>query len=855
MENLWNIYSPFIMIASAIAIFIYALYLYIFKHTRQHSTNISYTILLLLVNAIWIIIYAITLINSNSVFQEICNYAIIFFITAVPIQWIFYSFHYTPQKSPHKLINIMCIVVLCILTIVVVTNKQHHFLWYTENDQRIFNPGYLIIIIFSIITIITGGLFLYKNLSLPFYIFRWQAFAILIAIMSPIFAIITEELTRFRFLHPVTLIPYSFIISAWIIRLTRTRFSVKDIIAISRASFFENTTDSILVLDKNDTIIDINPTATLLFQQQTYEVLNRPLVEVWPELYNDMQRIATENDLSNYAVYDHSNRKHFFDLEISPFLDWDSKKISKIITLHDITERKAAEENLRKSEEKFRNLIKQSIDGIIIIDESGCINEWNHGMEQATGIKKEAVINMPAWEMYTQYLYVNHKNPDELYNLKEKFLDALETGNASWLNKMAENSIIHTDGSIRTIQQQTFAIKTSKGFSLGSMVRDITEIKQLELERIKSGKLESLGILAGGIAHDFNNILTAIFGNLSMAKLFGNNEKLTRLILEAESACVQAKNLTLQLLTFAKGGEPICKTTSIIDIIEESSKFSLRGSNVQFELTITEGIWPVDVDIGQINQVISNLIINANQAMPNGGKIHICVSNFHLGSNELIPLNPGKYIKIAIIDEGSGIPEQNLQKIFDPYFTTKEKGSGLGLAITYNIIKRHNGYLSVDSVVGIGTTFTIYLKASEKEILPEIEANIESKNVIKLKILIMDDELGVRNILQQMLELIGHSSITTAEGSETIAVYKRALNDQEPFDLVIMDLTVPGGMGGKDTITKLLEIDVDTKAIVSSGYSNDPILANYKKYGFKGFLPKPYRLSDLENVLNSVVSS
>ncbi|MFC1841419.1 ATP-binding protein, partial [Thermodesulfobacteriota bacterium] len=368
---------------------------------------------------------------------------------------------------------------------------------------------------------------------------------------------------------------------------------------------------------------------------------------------------------------------------------------------------------------------------------------------------------------------------------------------------------------------------------------------------LRTQKLESVGVLAGGIAHDFNNILTTILGNISLArmKVTPDNE-LFDLLGEAETASAKAQMLTKQLLTFAKGGVPVKEIALIKDIIKESATFVLRGSKSICEFLIAEDLWPMEIDVGQINQVINNIVINANQAMPNGGTIQVAAENLIIEHRHDLPIKPGRYIKISITDQGAGIPEKHLLNIFDPYFTTKQKGSGLGLASSYSIIKKHDGHITVESRLGIGTTFQIYLPASDKAV-PE-------KDQIGLikgqgRILMMDDEAPLKKMIGRMLKNLGYESEFAQDGAEVIRMFKEAKKAGKPYDAVILDLTIPGGMGGKESIDELLKIDPEIKAIVSSGYSDDPVLSNFQDYGFKGMMPKPFESHLLSKVLHEVL--
>ncbi len=383
------------------------------------------------------------------------------------------------------------------------------------------------------------------------------------------------------------------------------------------------------------------------------------------------------------------------------------------------------------------------------------------------------------------------------------------------------------------------------------VANDITERKRLEEELQKNQKLESLGILAGGIAHDFNNILTAIIGNISMAMIFSDTESpISRYMEEALKASEQTRDLTQQLLTFAKGGAPIKKNASIADLVLETGEFVARGSNVSINFRVPENVWLVEVDTGQISQVINNLVINAIQAMPEGGTIDLSIENIELEKNDIL-LPPGAYVKIAVQDEGTGISAQNLKQIFDPYFTTKKNGNGLGLATCYSIIKKHDGTITVNSELGRGSTFTIYLPAKPGKKLHEKK----SKSCLvrgQGRILVMDDEEYILDITRQMLTRLGYHVQCTKDGYEALQTIQKHLQQNEPFNLVMLDLTVPGSMGGKEAIARLRKLDPNLRIVVMSGYSDDPVMANYREYGFSACLVKPFDIKTLSRTLSEI---
>jgi signal transduction histidine kinase/CheY-like chemotaxis protein len=439
--------------------------------------------------------------------------------------------------------------------------------------------------------------------------------------------------------------------------------------------------------------------------------------------------------------------------------------------------------------------------------------------------------------------------------IEEAFRKAVETGEPYDI----ELEFIRADGGrlwVRTIGRAE--TENGRVIRVVGNIMDITERKRLEEERQRMGKLESIGVLAGGIAHDFNNILTAILGNINLARLETKQEsELYDRLIEAEKASIRARGLTQQLLTFAKGGAPVKKIASILELARDTASFSLRGSNVRCEFYISDELWQVEIDEGQISQVISNLVINAQQAMPAGGTIEVHIENMNLTEKQRLgrslPLKKGNYVRIAVADHGIGIPADYLDKIFDPYFTTKQGGSGLGLAIAYSIVRNHAGHISIESKVGTGSTFYVYLPASKEKVLHK---KVEKKElpVGRGRILVMDDEEAVRDIAGRMLRHIGYEDIGFAtDGAEAIRLYKSAMASGKPFDAVILDLTIPGGMGGKETMKELLKIDPDVKAIVSSGYADESVASEFKEYGFRGVVAKPYTLEQLSSTLSEVV--
>ena len=383
-----------------------------------------------------------------------------------------------------------------------------------------------------------------------------------------------------------------------------------------------------------------------------------------------------------------------------------------------------------------------------------------------------------------------------------------------------------------------------------------------KLQKIRN--LESIAALSGGIAHDYNNLLTVIIGNISLIQSYIEpDDMIGGLLEEALEASMTAKSLTQKLITFSRGGRPIMETASISPVIKSATEFSLSGSNIKCEFSIPDNLWLVQIDKTQIGHVIHNLVMNAREAMPEGGIIKVAAENVNI--TDKTPglenrLKTGHYVKISITDQGIGISKEILNKIFDPYFSTKDlgtqKGMGLGLSICHSIIKKHNGDIAAEPVTETGASLQFYLPASEETIVTQksLEDPENAKIVLgKGRILVMDDEKMVIKITGHILNRLGYDPSFSEDGAQAIEMYKKAMESQNPFDAVILDLTVRGGMGGKEAIKKLIEIDPKIKAIVSSGYSNSPVMTSYKDYGFIGVIAKPYNINELSKKLNEVL--
>ncbi|MCF6246666.1 MAG: PAS domain S-box protein [Desulfobacula sp.] len=534
----------------------------------------------------------------------------------------------------------------------------------------------------------------------------------------------------------------------------------------------------------------------------------------------------------------------------APLLTSDGSISGAIGILIDITEQKQTEKNLADEKERLAVTLRSIGDGVITTDISGNVILLNKVAEELTGWGHQEAVGHPLEEVFH---IISELTGEQCENPVTKVI-----GSGQTVGLANHTVLVAKDGRKLSIADSGAPILDTESNIIGVVLvfRDVTEQIKNEKEMHKIKKLESIGVLAGGIAHDFNNILAAILGNINLA-LFDTtlNDRTKELLESAEKASTRAKDLTQQLLTFAKGGEPVKEVSSLKNVIKDSASFVLHGDKVACRYDIPEDLWLVDIDKGQMSQVIQNIVLNASHAMPEGGVIKIkCENSSSCDALQLHGLKKRKSVKIYIQDNGIGMTANVAEKIFDPYYTTKQEGSGLGLAISQSILIKHQGNIRVESSPGVGTLFTICLPASEKT-KPQKQKSFAKKKIsFQANILIMDDDAMLRNVAKEMLATFGHEVALAADGEEAVKLYQKSMNSGK-FDLVIMDLTIPGGMGGKEAVQKVLDIDPAAKVIVSSGYSNDPIMANFKDFGFCSAIVKPYRLQELSKLIDQVFFS
>jgi PAS domain S-box-containing protein len=519
-------------------------------------------------------------------------------------------------------------------------------------------------------------------------------------------------------------------------------------------------------------------------------------------------------------------------------------------TVDALMEAQAAKRALAAEKERLAVTLRSIGDGVIAADANGRVRLMNQAAEILTGWSQEEALGAPINDIFTTL------DPDTRA--------PYDNGSVTGANRpagVARSVILIPRGRSEVAVQDVWApLGGDGGEPIGVVIafRDASDAVRTQEERAKASKLESLGLLAGGIAHDFNNILTAILGNVSLSRaLIAANPQADAALAEAEQACVRARQLTQQLLTFSKGGRPVKKPLHLDRVVKESIRLALSGSPVGWTARIDRDLWPVNADEGQLTQVFNNILINAHQAMPRGGQIVIAGRNCTETEERWefgMKVMPGPYVRISVTDEGVGIPPESLGRIFEPYFSTKSTGSGLGLATSQSIVKNHGGFLAVDSEPGRGTTMHVSLPAAVSERVPIEHAAVPLTSARHGggRVLVLDDEEAIRTLAAQLLRMLGYDVETVSTGEAAIARYVSARNEGQAFDIVLLDLTIPGGMGGGQVIQSLLAIDPGVRAIVVSGYASDALLSRYREHGFKAAVTKPFTIRELTAALDEL---
>lgn len=618
---------------------------------------------------------------------------------------------------------------------------------------------------------------------------------------------------------------------------------------------FEHSSDPMLLLGE-EAFLDCNLAAMKLLKAKSKEELYVHPAHISPTMQPDglssekkaiamiVEARRTGFHRFEWMHCDLEGRKFWADISLT-IIPFENREILFVV-MRDISAFKKLEFLLREEREQLSVTLRSIGDAVITTDLESRIVLMNRVAERLTGWPQAEARSRRIDEVLTIF---KARTGEPAQNPLDQ---AIKHGT---ILEISEETLLRSRfGQDFLIADSASPIRNEKSEIIGGVLvfRDITDRNRMQEEVLKLRKLEGIGRLAGGIAHDFNNLLTGIIGNIEFAtrQLDPQAKNVHENLEKAMKASLRASDLTQKLLTFAKGGDPIKKSTAISEVIKDSAEFSLLGSKVALDFDIDDNLWAAEVDAGQISQVIQNLVINAVHAMPEGGTITIRSQNIQSNSTRaaVLPLKAGTYVKISVRDHGCGITEDVRDKIFDPFYTTKQEGSGLGLSVVHSIVSKHGGYIDVQSEPGKFTEFSVFLPALGN--VPNKvnkSATQKSESMATGRILVMDDEEFIREILSEILINLGYEVTAVNDGQQVLEKYQ-----QQDFSLVIMDLTIPGGLGGRETIKLLRKFDPQVKAVVSSGYSNDPVVAEYEKYGFCGYLNKPYIIKDITRLLEKI---
>jgi len=618
---------------------------------------------------------------------------------------------------------------------------------------------------------------------------------------------------------------------------------------------FESADDAIVVMDQ-DIIIDCNPKLLEILNCTREQIIGQtPALfspEVQPDGRNSLEKmrekhaaaLSGQTQFFEWKFYRFDGSLHDAEVSLNPFITADKCYIQAIV--HNITDRKRMEEALQEAKDYAENLIQSANVLVVGLDNGGNVTLLNEAGEQMTGYKADEVVGKNWFELIVpkdRYPYVW----DEFNKLKkagtiiDTFENPINTKSGEELIISWKNSTLRHDG------------KVVGTISFGM---DITSRKKDEAELLRAHKLESLGVLAGGIAHDFNNLMAIVQGYIDLAIMDLPPDHVSRKrLLTAMRSVEQTKDLTSRLITFSRGGDPVREIFDLTEIIRDAVHRTVKGTEVRVKFAFVEDLWLAEVDELQMKQCFCNLTQNALEAMPQGGELAIQAENALVTAGDVPDLREGSYLKVTFADEGIGIPEEHLLKVFDPYFTTKgmgaQKGLGLGLAVCYSVLKKHGGHITVSSQLGKGASFVLYLPAQAN---PAKEKDVKKRlSTGAVRVLIMDDESHIRMIMRAYLERLGCKVTDVEDGQEAIDTYKLALHSNNPFELVILDLTVRQGLGGQLAMERLLKIDPGIRAIIASGYIDDPVIKNFADYGFRGALKKPFKGKEMKSLVEKIL--
>jgi PAS domain S-box-containing protein len=610
-------------------------------------------------------------------------------------------------------------------------------------------------------------------------------------------------------------------------------------------ALFATMNDIIIVLDKDSRYIEIAPTRGDLLYRPREELLGRTVRELFDSDLADRFLENIHKALANQSTVDMDysltiGQSHlWFEVRISPLTD---ERV--LLVAHDATARHDAQEAVRVETSKAETYFNMSGVIIEVLDTDLHLVRLNQTGYDFFGYAPDEIVGKD---------WLDIRLPERERDRAKVFLRGELAGQP--IPEHINGPVITRSGEERIISWHDSLLRDAEGRITGliSSGVDVTHTVHLEHELQRMDKLESLGVLAGGIAHDFNNMLTGIIGNINLARIEDDAAHSRELLEEAEQEILQARGLSQQLLTFAKGGAPVRSVQNLAPVLREAVSFALRGSDVSASFDLPADLWWAGIDKGQLSQVFSNIVINADEAMPAGGTISVVARNITVDDGPYPDLAPGDYVRIDLSDTGVGIAETDLRKIFDPFFSTKRRGSGLGLATSYAIVHKHDGTIGVVSTPGAGTTFSILLPAvpaGPSLRSPETAPRFSGHG----RVLVMDDEPTVRQVAVAMLKKLGYEVEAVPDGASALRADAEARTAERPFSVILMDLTIPGGMGGQEAAALLRENRTPAQLIASSGYATDPVMAHYREYHFDGVLAKPYSFAELTSVLASLAT-
>jgi|GEM_PF-1875516 len=613
---------------------------------------------------------------------------------------------------------------------------------------------------------------------------------------------------------------------------------------------YDNANDMIIGLDTDGVIKNMNSAARLILGCSDDELIGKNISSILAEDYSsilpfELKEIVSDSCTKNVEMklVDQQGSEIYVD---GSFFrgKLNASQTGVLGILRDITDKKIVEKELERERELLSVTLKSINDGVITVNNNCQVIMVNKMAEEMLAVSSSEVENV----MLEKILNFSEINQLPLCRMGPK---KYFTSRGYDPNSRFCLTLRNKEGSDYKVDVFITPLIGRNSNIIGGVVvlKDITDYLRIQEELLNSSKMEALSIMARGIAHDYNNILTAIMSNVSLAKLKAESESVEKVLKNAENAVINAKNLTTQLSTFAKEGVLAKEVVSLKDFLKSVCDFTLSGSSCYYNVHCTKNVSYVEVDKSRLSQVINNLLVNAMQAMPDGGKIGVDCKDIDVDEDTTLPLQRGHYVKISVVDEGKGIPESLQNKIFDPFFTTKEDGTGLGLATSYSIINKHGGHIAVDSIVGAGTAFHIYLPAKKDDYGYRTKMDSHKIQKYHKKVLLMDDNESVLESTSELLRELGVNVDAVRSGEKAVEKFAEALRNGEPYDLLILDITMPGGFGGKKVFKEITKIDPKAKCVISSGFTSDELIKNYKKYGFYSYLHKPYALRELNKLL------